>query len=299
MRTDKIKLKGNESFNIREGWLRKGLKYLNENSELYAPDIFTRDDATDKLGIGTKMVKSLRFWMQATGLTIEEVMVGSKRRQVITPDFGRVIIQYDTYFEDIFTQWLIHCNIASNEKLCMAWYLFFNEFKATEFTRESLLQALKKLLEKKVREEDYSENSFADDCNSVIKTYFNDDKGYKDPEDNLSCPLSELGLIKKSDSNKNVFIKAKPVYDNLDKLAVLYIIRRNLVEGKNSISIEAILNDNCNAGKLFNLDRTMLNEYLDALRIEGYLTINRTAGLDMVYVNEIEPRKILEIYYEQ
>jgi hypothetical protein len=44
----------------------------------------------------------------------------------------------------------------------------------------------------------------------------------------------------------------------------------------------------------------LINEYLDQLRASGYITLNRTAGLDMVYVNtERTPQGIMREYYEK
>ena len=63
----KVKMKRHESFSIREGWLSKGLLSLKDNK-----NVFTGQEATDLLGIGTNMVKSLKYWMLATGLIIEE-----------------------------------------------------------------------------------------------------------------------------------------------------------------------------------------------------------------------------------
>ena len=55
-----------------------------------------------------------------------------------------------------------------------------------------------------------------------------------------------------------------------------------------------------NIGRVFNLNRVKVNEYLDQLKISGYLTINRTAGLDMVYLNDsIIPADVLIKYYEE
>ena len=34
----KVKLKGNESFNFREGWLRKGMRCVAENEDLFSQD---------------------------------------------------------------------------------------------------------------------------------------------------------------------------------------------------------------------------------------------------------------------
>ena len=46
----KYKIKGNESFSIREGWLAKGLFALEENKY-----VFSEKTAMDKLGVGSKM----------------------------------------------------------------------------------------------------------------------------------------------------------------------------------------------------------------------------------------------------
>ena len=40
----KVKLKGNESFNFREGWLRKGIRCVQDY-----PDLFSRDDVMELL----------------------------------------------------------------------------------------------------------------------------------------------------------------------------------------------------------------------------------------------------------
>lgn len=86
----KIKLQGHEKFALREGWINKALQILPEN-----PDAFTRRDATDLFGIGSNMVKSLRYWMRAFGLTNN---AGTELSET-----GRLIAQYDPYLEDSFT----------------------------------------------------------------------------------------------------------------------------------------------------------------------------------------------------
>ena len=74
----------------------------------------------------------------------------------------------------------------------------------------------------------------------------------------------------------------------------------NFTGKKVSVSINDLVNAPNNVGRLFNLNRVKINEYLDQLRVAGYLTINRTAGLDMVYINEdIKPSDILVKYYKE
>ena len=127
--------------------------------------------------------------------------------------------------------------------------------------------------------------------NSIVDTH---------PEESLDCPLVELGLIQKSTKTKGAFVKSMPTHGALDKLAVLYVIAQNISKEKNSVSIDDLLNAPNNIGRVFNLSRVAINEYLDQLRIAGYLTINRTAGLDMVYVETMmKPEDIITEYYKK
>lgn len=293
-RIKKVKLKGNESFNFREGWLRKGMRCIKEDEAL-----FSKDDVMEQLGVGSKMVKSIRYWLQATGLCEEQYRnSGRARAQVITKDFGEIIYEKDPYFDDIFTLFLLHYHIVSNEVLCMPWHIFFNEFDGQDFTKDNMISLCKDLLVKKMEEGcTFSEKSFEDDCSSIVRMYMN--SGFmEDPEESLTCPLSSLGLLQKSLRNKNAYCKAMPSRGALDKLAVLYVITCNLTADKNSVSIDDLLNAPNNIGRVFNLSRVAINNYLDQLRISGYLTINRTAGLDMVYVESMmNPQDIMIDYY--
>lgn len=294
----KFRLKGHESFYIREGWLRKGIKNIEQNHRIFGDEF-----ATDKLGVGSNMVKSIRYWLRACGLTKEQIAKGTsgKREQVLTEDFGKSINLYDPYFEDIFTLWLIHYKISINAEICTTWYLFFNDFKVNEFNKNDLFEVIKISLNKFVKNKKYSENSLKDDCNCIIKTYCLDKKEEKNPEENNICPLTELGLIEKIklQNGREFYIKKKPSVDKLDKLVILYIILDNLKKSK-SISIDKILNDDCNAGKTLNLDRNMLNIYLDELKYDDYIEINRAAGLDTIYIKkEITKEKVIETYFEE
>ena len=290
----KVRLKGNESFNFREGWLRKGMRCIEEE-----PCLFSQDDVMERLGVGSKMVRAIRYWLLATGLCKEKyINSGRSRAFEVTEDFGDVIQTYDKYFEDIFTLCLLHYKIVSNEELCVAWNLFFNDFKATEFTREDVVRICSVELEKRLDESTtYSEKSFADDCSSVVRMYARTFEA-ENIEENLSCPLSELGLLRKT--LKNAYTKAAPTRDHLDILAVLYVIVCNLSTERNAVSINDLINARNNIGKVFNLSRVLVNEYLDQLRAAGYITINRTAGLDMVYLKEAySPKDIMLEYYEK
>lgn len=47
-----FRLKGHEKFQLREGWITKGLYSVSKN-----PKIFTGNNGTDQLGVGNNMCK--------------------------------------------------------------------------------------------------------------------------------------------------------------------------------------------------------------------------------------------------
>lgn len=292
----KVRLKGNESFNFREGWLRKGIRCISQY-----PMLFSRDDVMEQLGVGSKMVKSIKYWLLATNICVERYTnSGRSRELILTEDYGQIINQYDPYFDDIFTLFTLHYQIVKNDNLCMTWNLFFNEYNGVDFTKEDMVSVCAALLNKRLEEgSTFSESLFSDDCGSVLRMYQNSFES-EDPEESLQCPLSCLGLVSKSSRAKNAYIKSAPSKDDLNKLAVLYVMVSNLSEEKRSVGINELVTAANNIGRVFNLNRVSVNEYLDQLRIAGYLTINRTAGLDMVYLNNaITPASVLTKYYEE
>ena len=104
----KYKLKGHESFYIRDGWLRKGMKNVQEQ-----PGLFGLEDVVDRLAVGSNMVKAIRFWLQATSLVEEIVQIDY---------YNKLYIRYkDPYFEDVFTLWILHYFIAAKSEMCTSW----------------------------------------------------------------------------------------------------------------------------------------------------------------------------------
>lgn len=292
-KTLKIRLKGHESFYVREGWIRKGIVAIAKESGVLAAN-----NAIDELGVGANMVKSIRYWLQALGLTEEVRLEGSKRGQILTEDFGEIIYDNDSYFEDNFSLALMHYKLATNIKLATSWYLFFNKINAKEFTKSNLTNMMEQQIMNLDTSIEFSRKSLIDDCSCIIKTYFLDKEDLKKPEDNLICPLSELNLLSKVKvkGKEEVLIKTTPNRASLDKLAILYVMVDRL-DGSNSTTIDKLIEEECNVGKVFNLDKNILNEYLDELESHEYIRINRTAGLNTIYIKNITTTNILNEYY--
>lgn len=296
MSTDalKYKIKGNESFSIREGWLAKGFMALEENKY-----VFSEETAMDSLGVGSKMVKSIKYWLLASHLAEEKHEKNSKHSLVPTKNFGEIVKKHDPYFEDIFTLWIIHYYITADIEFNTVWNLFFNRFNVTDFTKNAMVEKLADECNKLYNKGNSLYNSIDSDCGVLLKMYSASEETVTDPEENLISPFSELGLVAKG-SERSSYMKVRPLYSKLDRLVVLYIMTVNLPDGKISVDIDTLLTQDNNVGKIFNLDRNMINEYLDRLRQEGFIELNRTAGLDMVYISKkLSPAEILEIYYTQ
>jgi len=281
-----------ETFYFREGWLTKGLKAVNKDG-----GVFMAKDAMERLGIGSNMVKALRYWMTATGLTTENPT--GKRVQTLTR-FGEVIYQYDKYLEESMTLWLLHYQLAINDKLATAWYWFFNIFSYKEFDEALFLEDLKLWVED--QGEQVSEGSLKKDFDCIIGTYCPSKNSVANPEDNIVCPLQELGIIEQVDAKKRIYrftrknISEMPI--ELFHYALADYIRENKLE--KDISLDTLLSSPKALGKVFTLGLADLIEVLGKLEEKGYIRVNRTAGLNHISVLfEQSPEEILEDYYQR
>lgn len=278
----KVKMKRHESFSIREGWLAKGLIAVKEDSK-----VFSASDATDVLGIGTNMVKSLKYWMTATCLIKEE------NKKMVLTELGNLIDKYDPYLEDIFSWWLIHLNLILNLEDSYVYNLFFNKCTMKTFSKRDVFEHISNNLRNNKLE--FNENILQDEVNMIIKTYSIDEK-VDNPENNFICPLSELNLIKKIDVN--TYERMKPEYRNLNYLIIYYLLIK-LSEDKDYISIDELLKMDNSPAKLLNLDKNLINEYLDEMKRNDLIIVNRTAGLNMIYFNKkLSFEEIMKEHFE-
>lgn len=275
-----IRLKGHEKFHLREGWIAKGLYGVSAN-----PRVFSGSDGTDQLGVGTNMVKSIKYWMLAMGLIKE----GQKNGAELT-DLGKMILKYDPFLEDDLSLWLLHSYISKNNFRSTVWYLFFNKCQAEEFTKEELYTVLRKELISYAETDSFPESSLKDDIEVLLNMYSKDTKN-DDPEDKNKCPLASLKLIKKEG---DVYYRQQPDMRHFRDEIILYELG-NIFEEESSIGIDYVAEL---AANIYHLSRVAINTILDRLDNAGYITVNRTAGLDEIYPNKkISVKKIIEDYY--
>ena len=259
-----MKFRAHDTFFIRKGWLYKGTKNVVND-----PNVFmgVNGNPMDILGIGANMVKALRYWLQAVGLTSEPNT--GRRQQTLTP-FGEVVFECDKYIEEMGTLWLLHYKLASNVDEATAWYFFFNEFKLTEFTRDDFVVQLNNYI--RMNDNEVSERSLDDDYTCIINTYVPRIKSNPEkvqPESNIDCPLGELGLIDIINKKDKLYKKCTPKKDTLHPLILLAVILDNSAD-ETEIKITSIQNEKNNAGKIFNLDIITLVNLLNKLELNTF-----------------------------
>jgi hypothetical protein len=287
-----MKFRGHETFFIRKGWLNKGLKNVNKD-----PFVFmgANGNPMDILGIGSNMVKSLRYWLQAFTLAIEPS--SGKRTQSLT-ELGKAVFENDPYIEEIGTLCLLHYRLASNFEEATAWYYFFNEFKPIEFTRDDFILHISNYL--RLQDVEVSERSLEDDFNCIVNTYVPRSKSNPEKvsaESNIDCPLGELGLIDIANKKSKTFKRSMIKSDSLPVLIALAIIIEQ-ANGSKEVKITSIQNAPSNIGKMFNLDIIALTTLLYQLELLGYVKVVRTAGLDVIrIIGDMTFIQCLDEYY--
>ncbi|MEG0504780.1 MAG: DUF4007 family protein, partial [Raoultibacter sp.] len=209
--TIKPKWRAHETFFIRKGWLSKGLRAIDEKNDLF---IDRTINPMDELGIGSNMVKSLRYWLQAVGVTSEEIhdKDGKKRGrrvQEIT-ELGRIIIENDPFLEEAGTLWALHYQLVNQCELAPSWYFFFNKFGMRIFKQEDFVRSLGAYAVRELGVKEPPARSSIDDFNCILSTYIS--KGQLQtskvsPENNIDCPFGELELLGVDDLRGKMFRK--------------------------------------------------------------------------------------------
>src|SRR5699024_9687640 len=103
-----MKFRAHDTFFIRKGWLNKGMKCVKAKSDVF---VSKEENPMDVLGLGSNMVKALRYWLQAVGLTSEPR--SGKRTQSFT-DLGNSVYENDRYIEESGTLLLLQYKLATN-----------------------------------------------------------------------------------------------------------------------------------------------------------------------------------------
>ncbi|MGN0132165.1 MAG: DUF4007 family protein [Lachnospiraceae bacterium] len=290
-----MKFRAHDTFFIRKGWLSKGMERV-----VGKPDLFVdkEENPMDILGIGANMVKALRYWLQAVGLTSEPV--NGRRIQSLT-DFGQRVYAHDRYIEELGTLYLLQYQLAKQKEEATAWYFFFNVFNMSEFTKEEFVQEMQNYILMSDEDVSVALRSLNDDFACIINTYLPRYKTSPDkvsPENNIDCPFGELGLVDIANKKRKTFKKSIPAAKTFNPWMVLSVIA-DQADGREEIGLNELLTSPCNIGKVFNLDAITMLDILHDIENIGMLKIIRTAGLDVIHLSKrMTFIECVDYYYE-
>ncbi len=184
------RISGHESFPCRYAWLPKAVRELSQDPKLFSDD----EQAMVALGVGKNMVRSIRFWIYATGIAAPEKKGGGYS----LTDVGRFLLGdagLDPFLEDTATLWLLHWNLSTDvANPLLAWDYLLNRWHEPELIRSVALKALFKEASK--LDDGLSMVTLEQHLDTFLHTYV-PTRGRKGEvqEDNLDCPLVELELI--------------------------------------------------------------------------------------------------------
>lgn len=278
------------SFQLRYSWLTKGYDAIKSHPA--GKDIFSSEEATVELGVGKNMVASIRYWLQAAGITDAKDEIS---------DFGESLFSkkgYDKYLEDDATLWLIHWQLATNQRLASSIHWLFNQFHKTNFTTEEALNHLKGFLrDNNIK---FSDSTLKTDLQVTLRMYSPHKSSDTLVEDMLESPLSLLWLINYSDGRYH-FKPAKR--ETLPPAIVGYAVTQHFSQSNNKpISIRDLMyGSDKPLGAIFRLTEESLIaklEQLIALYPKDY-ELREDAGVHQLYkIGKLTPPDYLKRYYE-
>ncbi|HEX2839107.1 MAG TPA: DUF4007 family protein, partial [Phycisphaerales bacterium] len=182
-----MRCSGHESFACRYAWIPKAVEAI-QSDPLALDD---EDGAMVELGVGRNMVRSIRFWVQAFGVTAP-----AKKGLQLTA-FGKAVFGrrgLDPYLEDARTLWLLHWNLASNRTdPLFAWDFLLSKWPKPEFTRKEILAAAVQALRSSDRA--VSAVTLEQHIDIFLRTYCASPADGDALEDELDSPLVQIRLV--------------------------------------------------------------------------------------------------------
>lgn len=300
---DKTKLSfgRHETFHLRDGWLTKGLLAVADD-----PGALLGKDAHHELGVGINMLKSIRYWIEATGLA-QPVQIDPKTTRspfgLELTWFGELIVGRDRYCEYPGSLWLAHALLAVQRRHAPVWYWAFNMAQEGEFTAEELEHEVREFADG-VAARPPAPSTVRRDVRCFIRTYVavEDGERISQVDDPLGCPLSSLGLLVRSRSGSRYRLAVGP-HPSLPVelfLFALYRFGNPLAEAERVIAFDEIRWAPESPGRILCLDSDTIRSLLDNAQEtygEAVARQVRTAGLDLVQLGQYEPEHFLDQYY--
>ena len=282
------------SFYMRSGWGTKIIQAIETDNMIFSPS--KEQDAVDRIGLGRVMIKALRYWSYASGLTIEEKVRGGITERK-TPLF-ELIEANDRYFQKRGSLLLLHRNIALNKENATAWYWAFNELDKKTFTKEEFVEQLHLYLA--VNEMSIKKAAVDKEFNCFKNTYLAEKKiDVETVMDEDTYPFfGPLHLIRINEERK--FEKSYLTKDEMPLQILIYAIARDNIEEsehRGQISIDKLMEEKRQIGKYYPMRYTKLIDMLLEAENKKLLSLNNNFGNRFIEFSDFEYNSLLHEYY--
>lgn len=282
------------SFYLRSGWGTKIIQAVEADDMIFSPA--NEQEAVDRMGLGRVMIKALRYWADASGLTTEEKVQGgiAERRT----DLFDLLEANDRYFQKPGSLLLLHRNIALNEENATAWYWAFNEFDKQAFTKEEFVDGLHYFLA--VNEMSIKKAAVDKEFNCFKNTYLADKKfDIKTVMDEDTYPFfGSLHFLRVNEDKK--FEKTYLTKAEMPLQILIYAIAKDNPEEsghRGQISIDKIMEEKRQVGRYFPMRYSKLIDMLLEAENKKLLTLNNNFGNRFIEFSDVQYDKLLNEYY--
>ena len=282
------------SFYLRSGWGTKIIQAVEADNMIFSPA--NEQEAVDRIGLGRVMIKALRYWADASGLTTEEKVQGgiAERRT----DLFDLLEANDRYFQKPGSLLLLHRNIALTEENATAWYWAFNEFDKQAFTKEEFVDGLHYFLA--VNEMSIKKATVDKEFNCFKNTYLAEKKfDIKTVMDEDTYPFfGSLHLLRINEDKK--FEKTYLTKAEMPLHILIYAIAKDNPEEsghRGQVSIDKIMEEKRQVGKYFPMRYSKLIDMLLEAENKKLLTLNNNFGNRFIEFSDVQYDKLLNEYY--
>lgn len=285
---------GHESFAVRYGWLPKLYEAVTRE-----PDLFSNDEnAILTLGLGKNMVKSLRFWGEAFGVTATEgrvVRPTAFGRRLLDPNLGA-----DPFLEDADSLWRLHWQITAHGGLG-AWTTVFLTVTDVEVSRQRLLELI--VASATAGRGAINPGTAAAHLDMLIKTYdAATDRDAPVLEDTLGSPFQELDILRTVTPGGVSTIRLnRGRKRGLEGRTLAYALAdhwEHAAPGSSSLTMRSIMMDRVSPGSVFRVDEVTMHELLEDICSRSKSLVLRNdgvGGLDLVCANGSAPQELEKI----
>ncbi len=273
---------GHESFPCKTLWLKKGYDFLKEQGN------WNDADAVVRLGVGKNMVASIRYWMRAFGLTVNDTLT-SIADYIFDTNHGK-----DPFIEDLGTLWLLHYLLVSTCEATLYNWLFtrFQRERLT-FERDQLVAFVKRTMTEDGKLKTYNENTVKKDVAVLLQNYVQPHKPQS--MEDYSSLIIDLDLIRQSKDSKQYTFNVEGKRQ-LPLVILLYAIAKEK-GNDNSVDYDTLQS----IGNIFCLNDMELIAMLTAIQAKypDVLRYSDTAGLRQVqFLKAVNLYQVLTYYYE-